>query len=250
MSRIAIVVPCFDEANRLDVESFLDWLVQRPDVTLVFVNDGSADDTLRVLRELEARLSERVSILDLAHNVGKAEAVRVGLLHVLGTEAEIVGYLDADLATPLSEMDRLLAVISAAQVQVVMGARVSLLGRHIKRDPKRHYLGRVFASIASLALNLQVYDTQCGAKLFRTFPALHAALDKPFLSRWAFDVELIGRMMNPPNDVAPLRVDQIIEEPLLVWIDRPGSKLSLVHMVNSAVDLARISIAIRRASRR
>lgn len=245
MSRVALIVPCYNEAERLDSDAFSAWLGHHPDVSMIFVNDGSTDRTLEVLTTLAERTQGRASVLDLRHNQGKAEVVRRGLLHALADAPDAVGFIDADLATPLDELDRLISVLDGSDIQVVMGARVSLLGRRIERNGLRHYLGRVFASTASLTLKLRVYDTQCGAKLFRPSPALEAALSVPFLSRWVFDVELLGRMMHPGKDIRGLLPEDIVEEPLRAWRDVPGSKLNPVHMLRSAVDLLRIAIELR-----
>jgi glycosyltransferase involved in cell wall biosynthesis len=253
IGRTSIVVPCYDEASRLDVSAFREWISERDSVSLLFVNDGSRDGTLALLQELARDMPKQIGVMDLGRNLGKAEAVRLGLLQMLATGAPWVGYMDADLATPLDEIDRLMQVALRSEAELVMGARVSLLGRHIERDELRHYLGRVFASAASLALGLEVYDTQCGAKLLRASPTLEAALATPFLSRWAFDVELIGRLLVPPAaGVQPLQVDQIVEEPLNEWRDKPGSKLKPLHMLRSAIDLAKIAFEMRhlRAARR
>jgi hypothetical protein len=102
----------------------------------------------------------------------------------------------------------------------------------------RHYLGRVFATAASLVLNLGVYDTQCGAKLFRCTPALEAALAAPFASRWAFDVELLSRLTHGP---VALPARRIHEEPLRTWCDISRSKLGVLPMLGAGVDLARIA---------
>ena len=177
-----LVVPCYDEAHRLDAGAFVALLDADPACSLLFVNDGSTDGTAALLAALAARRPGRIRVLDLGRNRGKAEAVRRGLLDALAAPAEIVGYVDADLATPTAEVERLLELMRGRDTHVLLAARVALLGRRIERGPLRHYLGRIFASMASLVLRLRVYDTQCGAKLFRAGPALSDALSAPFLS--------------------------------------------------------------------
>jgi len=94
--------------------------------------------------------------------------------------ARLVGFLDADLATPAEEMLRLVSTLRSSRAQAAFAARVALLGTTIERHATRHYLGRVFATAASLILDLRVYDTQCGAKAFHATPLLAAALEEPF----------------------------------------------------------------------
>jgi glycosyltransferase involved in cell wall biosynthesis len=243
------VIPCYNEGERLDDAGFLSLVGETDDIHLLFVNDGSADDTEGRLRALVARKPDRMSLLSLSRNQGKAEAVRQGLLRALEGSADIVGYADADLATPVDELRRLVEVLRGSPVTVLMASRVALLGRQIDRRAVRHYLGRVFATAASCALSLRVYDTQCGAKLFRRTPALDAALRVPFLSRWVFDVELLGRLVTGGDGVKALDVSQIIEEPLRRWRDVPGSKVRPVHALRAAVDLARIAVDLRRRRR-
>lgn len=247
MKRIVIVIPCYNEAERLDTSAIAEWLARRDDVTVLFVNDGSKDRTLFVLEGLRQRNLEQVEVLDLGKNQGKAEAVRRGLLRGLELQPTYVGYFDADLATPLAELERLIGIATDTETQVLLASRVALLGRQIERSLRRHYLGRVFATMASIILRLRVYDTQCGAKLLRCTSALETALREPFLSRWAFDVELIGRLLNPPPNTPPLQASDIVEEPLLVWRDVPGSKLTASHMLRSALDLLTIDQELRRA---
>ena len=190
-----IVVPCFNEAQRLRGEDFL-RLTREEGARLLFVDDGSTDGTAAALRALAARAADRIDVLALAENRGKAEAVRLGLLRALDGGATVVGYVDADLATPVEEISRLLAELAGRpEVAVVMGARVKLLGTRIERHQWRHYLGRLFATVASLLLALPVYDTQCGAKFFRAGDRLRESLATAFRTRWAFDVELIGRLL-------------------------------------------------------
>ena len=232
------VVPCYGEAHRFKGARFVSLVDSEPDISLLFVDDGSTDATETRLSEVSNLRPSAVGVLALERNVGKAEAVRLGLLKALESGASVVGYLDADLATPISEMLRLTKIIHERDVDVVFGARVALLGRQIERNSARHYVGRVFATAASLILRLRVYDTQCGAKLFKRTPALESALATPFLSRWAFDVELLGRLLSGNPPVLPSRM---LEEPLLEWNDIPGSKVGPRDIVATGVDLVRIS---------
>ncbi len=225
MSReIALVIPCFNEAARLDRGEILRLAGARPDLGLVLVNDGSTDETEVVLTELQSA-TDAIRAVRLARNQGKAEAVRKGLEAALEGGARIVGYADADLSTPVDELLRLAGDVDRHRVDVILASRVRLLGRRIDRHAHRHYLGRVFATFASLALRLPVYDTQCGAKFFRVTPALTAALRLPFRTRWIFDVELLARLLDGGRDAAPLHPDAIREVPLRVWRDVRGSKL-------------------------
>ena len=246
--RCTIVVPCHNEEKRLDGERLL-GLLARPGISLLFVDDGSTDRTRERLLEIAARAPDRVRVHALDHNRGKGEAVREGLLQALATGAAAVGYLDADLSTPPEEMLGLVAALADPRIQVVLGSRVSLLGRRIERQRARHYLGRVFASVASLALGIPVYDTQCGAKVFRRSPTLEAALARPFSSRWAFDVELLGRLLVGEDGAPQLGESVFVEVPLQRWHDVKGSSLSPGHMLKAGIDLLRIAGQIRRRRR-
>jgi glycosyltransferase involved in cell wall biosynthesis len=229
------VVPAWNEAARLDAEAFVAHATAHPHQRLLFVNDGSTDDTARVLDAIGSRAPLGIEVLHLEHNVGKGEAVRRGLRQALDGGAPLVGFLDADLAAPLSAIEVLAAQLEAHDaVQLVLGSRVKLLGWAIERSEWRHYPGRLFATCASLALGLPVYDTQCGAKLLRAGPVAREALAAPFQSRWLFDVELIARVRDLAG-VAALR-----EVPLEAWADRGGSSVRLRDFVRAPWELWRI----------
>jgi len=235
--RIILVVPCFNEEHRFLSDEFL-TLARQPGYSLVLVDDGSSDQTKAVLERVAARSEGLIEVLALEKNRGKAEAVRLGLLRALERGPEVVGYIDADLATPVEEIIRLVGELFSRNAAAVLGSRVALLGHAIDRHAIRHYSGRVFATLASLILNLPVYDTQCGAKIFRASPSLRGALERRFISRWAFDVELIGRLLSGSPPVSPR---DLYEVPLLKWTDIPGSKVRPSHLVRVAVDLASIA---------
>ena len=237
-----VVIPCYNEAGRLPVQEFERFLAGTTEVGFVLVNDGSRDETLKTLRDIAARHTGRVDVLDLQPNGGKAEAVRRGMLFAMERNPRYTGFWDADLATPLPSIVEFREVLeSRPQVDWVIGARVRLLGRSVDRRTIRHWLGRVFATLASLILKIAVYDTQCGAKLFRNDQALTLALSEPFPSRWLFDVELMGRFVNCWRDAGdPHPERRIVEVPLQTWIDVAGSKLRLLDFVRASWELAGI----------
>ncbi len=244
MPKTYIIIPCYNEARRIGADGFVELAKLSSDANLIFVDDGSTDNTADVLRSLADKIGKNAEVLILPTNTGKGEAVRSGLCQAIDQGATQVGYIDADMATPATEVCRLINVHIDQPVDVVLGSRVALLGHRIDRSPVRHYLGRVFATAASLTLNLSVYDTQCGAKFFGVSDALKTALSDPFCSRWAFDVELIGRLNSLVG--AP----RIREFPLHEWQDHGGSTLSPVAMVRAFVDLLKIRRNLQKFARR
>jgi dolichyl-phosphate beta-glucosyltransferase len=251
MTRCLLVVPCFNEEARIDRAAFRE-LAAAPGIELLFVDDGSSDGTLRVLHELKSALPDRIDVLALEKNAGKGEAVRKGMLVGVARGAGIVGFADADLATPPDELVRLRDELIASDLQVAVGSRIMIMGTHIKRHLWRHITGRLFATVAANILAMPFYDTQCGAKYFRDTPALRAALAQPFHSRWAFDIELLGRLRIGTRDVPGLPVADFREVPLERWIDIPDSKLRMGGMARTLADLARIDrdLARMRQARR
>lgn len=246
-TRAVLVVPCYNEAQRLDREEFDRFLGRQNRVDLVFVNDGSTDGTQQLLDAIQRDHPDRTRALHLAQNSGKGEAVRQGVVQSLCGGWEYVGYWDADLATPLAvSTDWVELLDRRADIDWVFGARIRLLGRTVERDPVRHILGRVFATAASAAIRLPVYDTQCGAKLFRRTDAAAAAFSTPFISRWVFDVELLARVASEHRIRSESTMLPVCEVPLEEWRDISGSKIKLSHMLRAVLDLARIGWTVRR----
>ena len=118
-----------------------------------------------------------------------------------------------------------------------------MFGSNIQRSAFRHYTGRVFATLVSLTLGHQIYDTQCGAKVFKVDNEVMRAFSEPFLSRWAFDVEVIGRLLRMEQS----RKNQtlILELPLLNWSEIPGTKLNLVSQLRTVLELLKIRLSLK-----
>jgi glycosyltransferase involved in cell wall biosynthesis len=244
MQNVLVVVPCYNEAKRLDGAAFVQFAHANPGVRFLFVDDGSDDGTAVVLEQVAAKSPRQLQWFSLPQNSGKAEAVRQGFLRAFASVPlpEAVAFWDADLATPLGDIPAFAAVMQQnARLLAVFGSRVNLLGRDVKRKLWRHYLGRVFATAASAVLRLPIYDTQCGAKLLRVTPEVQAVFAQPFVSPWIFDVEIIARLRDRLRAAGgPAARDVIYEYPLLLWRDVAGSKVRLRHFVTVFFDLFRI----------
>lgn len=232
-----IVIPCYNEAERLRVDDFVEYAAKRSWLRLFFVDDGSSDATRERIAAVERQTPQNICCLTLDSNKGKAEAVRHGVLAALETAPDLVGYWDADLATPLVEIDRFRALFErTSELQIAIGSRVKLLGRRIERSETRHYFGRIAATLVSGILGVPVYDTQCGAKLFRADALLARVFAEPFVTRWIFDVEILARWLieRPPQAVVER---SLVEVPLHQWIDVPGSKIQWVDILTAPLGL-------------
>ncbi len=215
---------------------FLDFIRSCSNVDFLFVDDGSSDNTPEILGMLDREGNGRVAVLKLGVNSGKAEAVRRGGLHCISSgKYEYIGYWDADLATPLSEINRFLAVFSSKpDVSMVIGSRIRKMGSRVERIWYRHYLGRFFATAASVMLKMPIYDTQCGAKIMRAGFAA-PLFNEPFNVKWLFDIELFSRAIYELGNEGVKKA--VYEIPLDAWKDIAGSKLRLVNFLATPVQL-------------
>ena len=232
---LTLVVPCYNEGTRLDTKAFLEWVSARPTRHLLFVDDASTDHTAAVLDRLGQQHS-RITVLRLSRNHGKAGAVRAGVLHE--PTSDLVGFWDADLSAPLSEVDQLVDVLmSTPDLLCVAGIRVMRLGARIERSLIRHVLSRVFVTVASSLLKLHAYDTQCGAKLFRRDVARSLFADD-FVSPWIFDIELYLRLrtLTPDAELTGHACEHVLNE----WKAVGHSRLRLRDFAKGSVDLYRV----------
>ena len=184
--------------------------------------------------------------MQLAKNSGKAEAVRQGMRAAMaagpsGEAPDLVGFWDADLATPLEEIPRFIDTFTGRpHLGAVLGSRVKLLGRRVERKPSRHIIGRGMATLISRTLAINIYDSQCGAKLFRADDIFAGALAERFASRWIFDVELLARLRDGYRAAGRALDEALYELPLTEWRDVAGSKLKLRDGIVALRDLADI----------
>jgi glycosyltransferase involved in cell wall biosynthesis len=246
MQKTRIIVPCYNEAGRLNTGEFLEWGRKNSDLHFLFVNDGSTDGTKELLIHMSQSCPERIRSVDLERNGGKAEAVRRGFQESFASGYDVIGYWDSDLATPLEAIPVFCRILEDRWADAVIGSRVRLLGRHIRRRPVRHYFGRLFATCASLAIGLPVYDTQCGAKIFRNTERLRQVFRRPFRVKWTFDVEILARFLLIERVFGGPKIrERFVEYPLERWDDVPGSKLKARDFFRGAWEILKIGYWLR-----
>ncbi|MCE2614010.1 response regulator [Flavobacteriaceae bacterium D16] len=236
---VGVVIPCYNEADRLSGTDFKEFVSKHLGYHLCFVNDGSTDNTLEVLHDLKEGNEKAISIYNCARNGGKAEAVRQGIAHLSqDPQFDFIGYLDADLSTDLSDFDQLVQTLADSEYKIVSGSRIDRMGANITKESARKIISKTINLIIRSILGMNFKDTQCGAKIMRREIAQQMFTEK-FITRWLFDVEIFMRMR---KFYGKERVQQFIcEQPLKRWIHADGSKLSMKDSIKIVGQLAKIA---------
>lgn len=235
--KICIVIPCYNEEKGLDKEAYFNFISKNPNVLLCFVNDGSTDNTANILANFQETYPNNVAVINCSKNVGKAEAIRTAITECNNKyNFTYIAYLDADLATSLEECVSLTSYFNDS-IQFVFGSRIMKVGSTIKRSQSRFLIGRIIATAISNILDLKVYDTQCGCKLF-TNELSKVAFKNPFISKWLFDVEIFNRLMVYFG--VEQATNNMLEVPLKRWIDQGDSKVKLTYFFKLWIDLYKI----------
>lgn len=228
---LTVVVPAFNEERRLGAtmdrvalylsQGSLSW-------ELLIVDDGSTDGSA-ALAESASAAEPRVRLLRVGRNRGKGNAVRAGFQDARG---ELVLFSDADLSTPIEELERLRAAL-AAGAHVAIGSRaLPDSDVRVRQNILRQTMGKTFNLIVRLATGLSIHDTQCGFKLFRREPCARVFAAQR-LEGFAFDVELLFLAQRCGLKVAEVPV---------AWINSPDSR---VHVVRDSLRMLRDVLRIR-----
>ena len=240
-----LIIPCYNEARRLRTADIIQFLDQNKDFRCLMVNDGSQDDTATLLASMHEQKPDQCQWIDLPKNVGKAEAVRQGVLRALASGTTYIGYWDADLATPLeSAVEFRRALIRHPHLQMIIGSRLRLSGHAIRRSSRRALLGAVFAKIANATLGMSFHDTQCGAKLFRNSELTACVFQADFQGKWTFDLEVLLRLRQATEK--RVKLHEIIKEFVVeAWRDVPGSKINSKEIFRIGKELAKLCVTYR-----
>ena len=236
--KFSIIVPCYNEAHRIgpSLERIFAYMDRHhPDYEVVLVDDGSTDGTAELVRQ---RFAERpqLRIVSYGGNRGKGYAVRFGSLQATG---ELLLFTDADLSTPIEEMEQMVRLVAQGS-DLVIGSRAHAQADIRERQPLyRELAGKLFNVLVRLIVLRDFHDTQCGFKLFRS-ATMTPVLQRLVIDGFAFDVEMIA--------VAYALGLQVREVPV-VWINSPTSMVRLWPALRAYVDLLRIRRHAREAAR-
>jgi CheY-like chemotaxis protein len=236
---VGVVIPCYNEEERLLSNEFLSYIDKNSGYHLCFVNDGSKDKTLEVLKDLQKGREDFITVYDCEKNGGKAEAVRLGMLHMAKKEdLDYIGFLDADLSTDLADFDDLVKTIETSEFKIVSGSRISRMGANITKESARKIISLTINFIIRKILRMDFKDTQCGAKIFRK-DVIDIAFGEKFVTQWIFDVEIFKRMSI--HFGLKKAKAMLCEQPLKRWIHADGSKLSMKDSVKIVFQLGQIA---------
>jgi CheY-like chemotaxis protein len=221
---VGVVIPCYNEEKRLASDEFKQFVNSNLGYHLCFVNDGSEDNTLDVLHKLKKGSEGRISIYNCKENFGKAEAVRLGMLHLSKQQQfDYIGFLDADLSTNFEDFDALVDTIDASNFKIVSGSRITRMGAEIKKKSARAIISNAINFIIRKTLGMDFKDTQCGAKIM-TIDVIEDTFQTKFLTRWLFDVEIFMRMRKKYGLEKAKTL--LCEKPLNRWVHKDSSKVS------------------------
>ena len=238
IDRLSVVVPAFNEAQRLSatIEVIAAWAEARLSAAeILIVDDGSTDQTRQVAEALAARLGSkkvRIAVLGRTQNLGKGASVREGML---AASEPWVLMTDADLSTPIEDLDTLAAAADGAQV--VFGSRAARGAQVTQHQPLyRELMGKTFNKLVRLIVTGGIRDTQCGFKLFDR-EAARAIFSRAKVDRFAFDVEVafLARKLGLTVREVPVR-----------WANSPATT---VHAIRDSARMFADLLRIRRLHR-
>jgi dolichyl-phosphate beta-glucosyltransferase len=230
---LSIVIPAYNEEKRLPatlerVTAYIkggDWKFSE----VLVVDDGSRDATFRLAEEFATRVPF-VRVLRNPGNRGKGYSVRHGMMEAKG---EWALFSDADLSSPIEELETLWKSAQETRAQIVIGSRAlnrSLIGVH--QPLFRESAGKLFNLAVRVITGLPFWDTQCGFKLFKT-RAAREIFRRQTLDRFGFDVEVlfIARKLGYSSIEVPVR-----------WNDVAGTKVGALNGLSAFLDPLRVRI--------
>jgi len=213
MVKLSIIIPAYNEENRIrnTIKSYSNYF-KNHDYELIIIPNGCKDKTEEIVKELSKKYSQ-TKCKTIKEAVGKGTAIKEGFKIAKG---DLIGFVDADMSTKPRDFEDLAKNIR--QYDCIIASRY-IKGAIVKPKQKltRRIASRAFNFLVKLLFNLDIKDTQCGAKLFKK-RVIEKIIPKLDITRWAFDVDLLLRTKKEGYN---------IKEFPTKWEDSLGSKLNL-----------------------
>jgi dolichyl-phosphate beta-glucosyltransferase len=235
---LSLVIPAYNEENRLPatLDRIFEYLATRKfSHEVIVVDDGSRDATREIVREYSRRHSAlRLESYDEGNkplNRGKGYAVRRGVLAARGRD---ILFSDADLSTPIEEMEKLLPPISGGEFAVAIASRGLPESDLAVHQPwYREYMGRAFNSFVRRVIETDIHDTQCGFKAFRG-DAAKRIFSLAQIDGFGFDTEIL---------FLARKLGYRVREVPVTWRHRDDSRVSpLVAPIQMLGELLQVRI--------
>jgi len=229
MVRLSVIIPAYNEEKRIKrtLDAYCDFFDKKIDYEIWVIINGCRDNTLGVVREA-AKRHKRIKYVDIGKVGSKGGAVNHGFKIA---EGEMIGFVDADMATPpgafyelVEGIDEYDGIIASRWIK---GAKISK-----KQSFKRVFAGRAFNLIVNLFFNLGIRDTQCGAKLFRK-EAVKKVCKELGITKWAFDVDLLYQMKRAGYNIKEIPTE---------WNEPGGSHLKARTVIEMFLAVLRLRL--------
>jgi len=234
---LSIVIPAYNEGSRIggSLEKINDFLLNTSySAEILVVDDGSVDDTFRTIQKFQTISAVPLRVIRFKKNRGKGAAVQKGVLEAYG---DCILFSDADLSTPIAEVENLLTTMQTENADIVIGSRgLKESNITIRQNQIRQLSGKIFNILLRMITRMPFKDTQCGFKLFRRKCARDLFSELTVMD-FAFDVDILYRAL--------LKGYNIIEAPI-TWANSEGSR---VRFFKDSFKMFAGLIRIRRAYR-
>jgi len=239
--KVSFIIPVYNEecriAESLDaLKSFFDGFAF--DFEIIFVDDGSRDNTAQIIKDyIHHNNIRKFRILRLSENKGKGAAVKTGMLNA-DTQSFLFFFMDADLSTPLTEINSFIELFKSRGVDIIIGSRSLPQSKIVRRQNYvRQSMGKIFNAIIRLIADIHFIDTQCGFKMFNA-AAKNSIFANLQTCGFSFDVEIV---------LLAKKLGLTIIDAPVTWINNPHSKVRILSdSIKMLIDVVKIKYLIKK----
>lgn len=213
-------MPCFNEGGRLDLNKLLK-IIRLCKCYIIFVDDGSQDNTFEILSEMNKKTNAFL-IIQNPKNKGKAKSLEIGFRKAINLGFDYIGTYDADNSIDPDDLSKAFDLLeNNNSYKVVSGARLNLAGSNIVRNNFRKWMGRIVATIVGKSIKCDIYDPQSPCKVYRASALSFLSdfnLENKIKTKWFFDAEILKIIKDDSSS-------WLKEFPILYWRDEEGSNI-------------------------